>query len=231
MSYFIDLESITLDKYRSKLISGYLPPSRQILREKIKDRFNHLKSLEIANAKELLIYLKQKSNIIELSKTDLFTEDYLIILLRELKSTLPKPNRIKDFTGISLDTINRLEQAGIKNTVKLFDRIKTANQRQELSNSSGISEKEILELTKLTDLSRIRWAGVTFARMLYTIGVDTVEKVSKADPDILHKKINEINKEKGYYKGHIGLNDIHIFVAAAKEVPIAIDYKSVRPKV
>jgi hypothetical protein len=35
MGYYIDLEKLTLDDYRKKLASAYLPPSRMILKEKI----------------------------------------------------------------------------------------------------------------------------------------------------------------------------------------------------
>lgn len=155
---------------------------------------------------------------------DCLSGDYLTILLRELNNTLPKPNKIADFTGISKDTVAKLEKIGIKNTVKLYDRIITTESRKELAESIGVGDSEILELTKLTDLSRIKWVGVTFARMLYDLGVDTVEKATKSDPIDLHARINQMNKEKNIYKGHIGLNDIKIFVNAAKEVPLEIEY-------
>ena len=35
MGYYIDLEKVTIDDYREKLESGYLPPSRMILKEKL----------------------------------------------------------------------------------------------------------------------------------------------------------------------------------------------------
>ena len=60
--------------------------------------------------------------------------------------------------------------------------------------------------------------------MLYDLGIDTVEKASKTDPVELNAKINQLNKEKNIYKGHFGLNDMKIFVNAAKEVPLEIEY-------
>jgi hypothetical protein len=79
-------------------------------------------------------------------------------------------------------------------------------------------------LTKLTDLSRIKWVGVTYAQMLYDLGVDTVEKVSKSDPIDLHLRINQIIKEKNIFKGSIGLNDVKILVEVASEIPAEIEY-------
>ncbi len=224
MGYYIDLESISIDQYKKRLESGYLPPSRMILKEKIDERLDQLKNLGIKNVKELIQTLKKKDKLEELSKIDSLSEDYLKMLLRELNSTLPKPNKISEFSGISKEIPLKLAKIGIKNTKNLYDKVITKADREELAKMTGINKTEVLELTKLTDLSRIKWAGVNFARMLYDLGFDTVEKASKADPVDLHKRINEINKEKGIYKGHIGLNDIRIFVNAANEVPQEVEY-------
>ena len=224
MGYYIDLEKISIDNYQIKLESTNLPPSRRVLKEKLNERFGYLKSIGIKNLKELIQLLKNKDKFRELSAVDCLSADYLTILLRELNSTLPKPNKISEFIGISSNAIAELEKLGIKNTVKLYNRIITEKSRIELAEKTGLTNSEVLELTKLTDLSRIKYVGVTFAHMLYDIGIDTVEKASKVDPFDLHKKINQINKEKNIYKGQIGLNDIKIFVNAANEVPLEIEY-------
>jgi hypothetical protein len=120
MAYYIDLAKITIDKYKTKLESAYLPPSRMLLKERLDERFGFFKSIGIKNVKELIQVLKKKDQFAKLQEVDCLSCDYLTILLRELNSTLPKPNKIKEFTGISNDTVVRLEKIGIKNTVKLY---------------------------------------------------------------------------------------------------------------
>lgn len=212
MGYYIDLEKITIDAYRKKLESAYLPPSRMILKDKLDERFGYFQNLGIKNVKGLIQLLKQKDKFAELSKIDCISADYLTILLRELNSTLPKPNKLADFTGISKNTIDNLEKIGISNTKKLYDKVIKKSDRQKLADSTGINYQDILEQTKLADLSRIKWVGVTYAQMLYDLGVDTVEKVSKSDPVDLHARINQMIKEKNIFKGAIGLNDVKILV-------------------
>ncbi len=224
MGYYIDFEKITIDNYRTKLETAYLPPSRMALKDRLDERFGYFKSIGLKNVQELIQLLKKKDKLSELQKEECLSGDYLALLLRELKSTLPKPNRLCDFSGISQETIGKLENIKIKNTVKLFDKVITPETRKKLATETGISNKDILELTKLTDLSRIKWVGSTFARMLYDLGVDTVEKVTKADPVDLHARVNQLSKEKNIYKGHIGLNDIRIVVNVAKEIPLDIEY-------
>jgi len=224
MGYYIDIGKITIEHYQTKLKSSYLPPSRMVLKEKLDERFGYFKQIGIKNIKELIQLLKKKDKFTELSKVNCLSCDYLTILRRELNSTLPKPNKIADFIWISKNTIDKLAKTGIINTEKLYDKILTKIDRQKLADSTGIDYTEILELTKLTDLSRIKWVGVTYAQMLYDLGLDTVEKVSKADPIDLHARINQRIKEHNIFKGGIGINDVKILVETANELPLEIEY-------
>jgi hypothetical protein len=224
VGYNINLNSISIGEYKSKLEVADLLPGRMILKDKLDERFNYFKSIGIKTVLELQKVLKKKDKLAELSEVDCLTEDYLVILLREINSIQPKPNKIVDFSGISPETVSKLEKVGIKDTVGLFNHVLTPESRNELAAKTNISDAEILELTKLTDLSRVKWVGATFARMIYNAGIDTVEKVSKADYLELHKKINQMNKEKNFYKGQIGLHDMKLFVDAAKEVSLEIEY-------
>jgi hypothetical protein len=224
MGYYIDLGKITIKDYQKKLESAYLPPSRMVLKEKLDERFGYFENLGIINVKELIQILKKKDKFTELSKVDCLSGDYLTFLLRELNSTFPKPNKIADFIWISKNTIDKLEKIGMINTAKLYDQVLTKMDRQKLADTIGIDYTEILELTKLADLSRIKWVGVTYARMLYDLGVDTVEKVSKSDPVDLHARLNQRIKEQNIFKGGIGINDVKILVVTANELPFEIEY-------
>ena len=224
MGYYIDLGKITIEDYQKKLKSCYLPPGRMILKENSDQRFGLFKQIGIKNIKELIQLLKKKDKFDELSKVNCLSGVYLTILLRELNSTLPKPNKIADFIWISKNTIDKLTKTGITNTEKLYDKVLTNIDRQKLAGSTGIDDTEILELTKLTDLSRIKWVGVTYAKMLYDLGSDTVGKVSKADPIDLHARINQRIKEHHIFKGRIGINDVKILVETANELNLEIEY-------
>ncbi|MBK9357362.1 MAG: DUF4332 domain-containing protein [Bacteroidales bacterium] len=224
MGYYIDLSTVSIDDYRKKLESAYLPPGRMILKEKLAERFGCLKREGFSNLLELLLALKKKERFTLLANNDCLPEAYLVILLREIKSINPRPNRLDEFPGISGKTLAGLKKAGIKDTRILYDFVRTPQSRRGLSETTGIPEPEVLELTRLTDLSRIKWAGVTFVSMLLGSGYDTLEKVISADSEVLHRQINLINREKSLYKGQIGLNDIKIFIQAAGDVPRDIEY-------
>ena len=224
MGYYIDLSLISLEDYKNKLATAYLPPSRKILREKREERFAYFSRLGIKNVKELFTLLKNKEKFKELHNVEVLSGDYLKILLRELNSTLPKPNRFRDFKALSSAVIENLEKIGIKNTRNLYDHILTPESRKELCKKTGIDKKTILKLCVLADLSRIKWVGATTAQMLYDLDLNSVEKVAASNPEKLHERINKLNKEQNIYKGSISLNDIRILVAAAGDLSFEIRF-------
>ncbi len=222
MGYHIELESITLEAYAEKLEVAWLPPSRRILQVKLAERFGYFQEAGIQNVKELQKLLKQPKYMEKFSELSLFRDGYLVILLREINSMLPKPNALKDFPGIPEDAAEKLAAIGIKDTKSLYNKVLTAQMRDELSAQCELPGDLVDELSSLADLSRIKWVSAIFARMLYDLGMKNVAEVAAADPVDLHRKVNELNSRRNYYKGKIGLNDMRILVAAAGDVQVEI---------
>jgi predicted hydrocarbon binding protein len=224
MGYYIDLSAIDIDSYKEKLLKAHLIPSRVLLKEKSDERFEHFKKFGLKNVKELQQFLKKKDKLVTLLKEPCFNEEYLTVLLREINSIQPKPNKIKEFVNLPPYVSNNLEKLGIKDTVSLFNHVKNKESRTELSQKASLSETEVVVLAKLADLSRIKWVGAGFARVLFECGYDTAEKVANANYDELYNKVIQMNKERSLYKGQIGKNDMKILVEAAKEVSLEIEF-------
>jgi hypothetical protein len=224
MGYYIDLAKISLEEYIIKLKTGYLPPSRKLLLDDIESQFQLIENQGIENIEELRTALKTKKKLEEFSAMTGISMEYLTILIREINSSISKPNRIKDFPEISSDVVEKLESAGIKHTLHLYERITTTLDRDKLEDEIGIDKETILQLTKLTDLSRVRWVNHTFAFLLFEAGYSTVNELADADAVELHKAIADLNNERNFFKGNIGLNDIRICIHAANEIPQDIQY-------
>jgi len=225
MGYYIELKNISIDNYKERLKAADLLPSRMVLKENIEMNFNSIKNQNIRNVDELQQELRNKNKLQDFSKQTGLSEEYLKILIREINSYHPTPNNIKDFPETPGEVISRLEKLGIKNTLKLYDKILTPEGRNEISMSTGIDGNEMMRLTKLTDLSRIRWVNHTFAYVLLEAGYDTAEKVARADYKQLYEMIKQLNEERKIYKGHIGLYDMKLCVEAAQDVSFEIDYQ------
>jgi hypothetical protein len=223
MSYSIDFAKVTLEQYKKELEKRTLIPSRQILKDKADIHFNEFKKANIKTLEELFSVIKNGKTKAELLRNKNISDEYLAILLRELKSIQPKPLKLKEFPWISSNTINKIEKNGISNTQILYEKLGKSNERKKFVKSTGIDEQEIVELLKLSDLTRIQWVNSTFAHILFIAGFDTVKKVSKASPEELFEKVTLANEEMRLYKGNIGLNDMKLCIEAAKMIDAEIE--------
>ena len=222
--YHIDLERFSLERFRDILITGEVLPGRKILKEKISERFEILKSMGIRNLKELIEALKTKVKVERFSQESGLPKDYLIILRREANSYIPRPVNLKDIPGVDSEYIERLAAVGIKHTKHLFERARFKRDRAQLSRLVNVPSGALLELVKLSDLARIGGVGPVFARIFLDAGIDSLEKLSDSSADEVFERTIAVNKEKGYTEVMATLKDVKLCVNTARELPKVIEY-------
>lgn len=225
MSYYIDLKTLKIDDFKKWLEQiEYFIPSRKMLAEDINKRFDLLKSQGASNLFELNEKLKTKKNLAEFAKISKLPEDYLTHLGREIKSFHPPARKIKDFEYLDKKIIQALQEKGIVNTLKLYDRVATKKERNKLKKELNLTSAEVLLLAKLADLSRLRYVSPLFATLLVNSSGDTVEKVQKADPKKLYQELIDLNAGNKFYKGNIGAKDMEFLVRVSAFVPLEVEY-------
>ncbi len=223
MSFSIDFSRISLDQYREQLLRRNLIPSRMILKDEADTHFNAFKNSKIETVEELFFRINNKKAKTELLQDKNINDKYLDVLLRELKSVKSKPLKLKEFSWISSSVINKIENTGILNTQIMYEKLGKAKNRAQFLRENDLKEKDIIDLLKLSDLTRIQWVNSTFAHVLFASGFDTVEKVSKATYEDLYRKVMLKNEEIKLYKGKIGLNDMKLCIEAAGFLDIEIE--------
>jgi hypothetical protein len=218
MGYYIDLAKISLVEYREILRTADLLPSREILKEDIDRRFALLKTAGMETVEDLYQRLRTKKRFDDFIAESSLSRDYLMILIREVKSLHPKPIKLAEFPETPPDFVKKLSASGITNTETLYDRVLTPDDRTALAKQTGLPETEIQRLARLTDLCRIRWVNHTFAYVLLEAGFSSTAEVAQADPKTLHARVEALNQKQGIYNAHIGLHDIILCVNAAKDL-------------
>lgn len=223
--YYLDLSEFSLAKLQYLFETTRLLPSQQMLQEKIDARFACLAQHGIENLLQLQKALRTKKDVQSFAQTTGLPLEYLTLLRREVNSYQPKPIQLKDFPGVNPEAVQKLEEIGIKNTKQLFDRVITPAARTELAEQTQIAAADILELTQLTDMARMKWVGPKFARLLVESEYDTAEKVINSDYAELHQALIRTNAEKGLYQGKFGIADMQSWVTVAiQELPQVIQY-------
>ena len=132
--------------------------------------------------------------------------------------------KIEEIEGIGPTYAKKLMEAGIKMTDDLLEAGSTPKGREELAEKTGISSKLILEWVNLSDLLRIKGVGEEYSDLLEEAGVDTVVELSRRNPENLHAKIVEINKEKKLVRKPPTLDDVRGWIEQAKKLPRKVQY-------
>jgi predicted flap endonuclease-1-like 5' DNA nuclease len=216
--YQIDLEKYSLQRFKRSLQTRELIPSRSSLKDELDARFVILEDRGITNLKELTDVLKTKKKIEQFSKETGLSFEYLTLLNREAKSYLSKPIRLDKFLDIPTKYLERLDEVGIRNTKQLFNDAQNKNMRERLSDETDIPLKVLNELVGLSDLSRIYGVGPVFARMIYDVGIKSVQEfIENTAEDFIR-----IYEEQTRKKADFGVGEIEFSLELAKELDKAV---------
>jgi hypothetical protein len=105
---------------------------------------------------------------------------------------------IKEFLNINQDHVKKLAAIGIKNVEQMLEKGKTRKQREQLSKQLDIPEKAILELVKLSDITRIGYVKKKLSRLYYDAGLDSPAKIAEFEPKQLHAFFVKFVRESGW---------------------------------
>jgi predicted flap endonuclease-1-like 5' DNA nuclease len=131
---------------------------------------------------------------------------------------------VKDIEGIGPVLAGKLEKAGIVTVESLLESGATRSGRTNIAKESGISESQILEFVNMADLMRVKGVGAEFAELLKAAGVDTIKELRTRNAENLHKKLEEVNKEKSLTRRVPSLDMVTNFIAQAGSTDPSITY-------
>lgn len=95
--------------------------------------------------------------------------------------------QLKEFLNINQDHAKKLAAIGIKNVNQMLEKGRTKKQREQLSKQLGIPEEAVLELVKLSDITRIGYVKKKLSRLYYDAGLDSPAKIAEFEPKQLHE--------------------------------------------
>lgn len=135
-----------------------------------------------------------------------------------------RPAALKDFPGVDPGHLAALAAAGIRNAKQMMAAGRTPAERQTLAQKTGIPPDAILELVKLSDLSRLRGIRSIRARLYVDAGIDTVAKMAEWEPEALRQAIVEFVERTGFEGVPTLPAEARATVAQARRLPQVIEY-------
>ena len=114
--------------------------------------------------------------------------------------------------------VKKLGGAGIKNTRQILNEAGDKNERIQLAQTTGIPIEALDEIVCLADLSRAYGVGPAYARMIYDMGIKTIQEfVGKTAEDFI-----SIYEQQTQKKADFGTNEIQFSIELAKELDIVV---------
>jgi predicted RecB family nuclease len=141
-----------------------------------------------------------------------------------MASKKTNPFKLKDFLWVNLEYCSALGSLGVKTAEQMLIAGRTPRDRAELATRADIPPEAILELVKLSDLSRLPGVKGIRARLYYAAGVETVEKLASYEPDELLRLTSEFVQRTGF-PGIAPLpKEVSSTIATARNLPKIVEY-------
>ena len=196
MAYGLNLTNISLAEYRSLLARQNLLPGRRILLDDLERNFSALSAQGIETLEQLRQRISTPQKIDALSSASGITQEYLIILRRELGILEQSPVPLSVFPGVDERLVSALAERGIRTSKDFWER----------------GGAESAELCSLCDLVRVSGVGALAARAFYEAGYRGAADVAAADAADMLRRVNGVNEEKRYYKARLGEKDMQFCI-------------------
>lgn len=132
--------------------------------------------------------------------------------------------KLRDFLGVEPAIAEKLEKMGVVTVEDMLAAGKTPRDRQSLALQTGIKQETILELVKLSDLSRLGAIKRVRARLYYEAGLDTPDKFTEWEPEALREMLVKFVERTGF-DGIAPLpKEVKNVIATARKLPKVVEY-------
>src|SRR5438874_6636624 len=102
---------------------------------------------------------------------------------------MPSSYPILEIEGVGPLMAEKLKKAGIRTTVGLLKRAKTAAGRKKLAQICSVPASAILKWANMADLMRIRGVAEEYCELLEAAGVTTVRELQHRNPANLARRM------------------------------------------
>jgi hypothetical protein len=132
------------------------------------------------------------------------------------------PFKLRDFRGLNPAHVEALAARGIKTAEKMLAVGATSEGRAMLAQETGVPAEAILEIVKLSDLSRLPGVKGIRARLYYDVGIDGVAKMAASEPESLLRLTAEFVEQTGFDGIPPLPKEVSSTIANAQKLPIVI---------
>ena len=132
--------------------------------------------------------------------------------------------KLREFLNVDKDSVKKLSAMGISTPKKLLDKCQAKEDRAELAKSAEVPEGQVLELVKLSDLSRLPGLKKVRGRLFFEGGLDTLDKIAALEPEEVIATLQEYIDRSGFKGIPPTLSEAASAVSMARFLPRVVEY-------
>jgi predicted flap endonuclease-1-like 5' DNA nuclease len=132
--------------------------------------------------------------------------------------------KLTNIEGIGTTNAQKLKKVGISTTEALLEKGALPKGRNEICETTGIGEKQILHWVNLADLFRIKGVGEEYSDLLEAAGVDTVPEMAQRNSESLYNTLVTINSEKKLVRQVPSQTTIANWIEHARTLPRVVKH-------
>ena len=125
--------------------------------------------------------------------------------------------RVADLNLIEPRYREKLAEMDLYTVDDLFQRIKEREGRKELGEKLGISDNQISDWIRWSQLIRLKGLGIENFLLLKEIGVNDLQTLARQEPSNLYEKLLRANRHHRITSQPIDLPKVKVWIRAAKK--------------
>jgi len=204
----VDLTKFSLEEFEEILLTSRLLPSQRIILVDLSLNMQKLKNKGLKNLQNVYDLLKKKEAYPSISRETGISEAYLVILNRMVNGYIVKSLPLDKLVIFTKEELCDLAEEDIKTTKHYYESLLNAPQSENMSEKVNIPLARLEYALHIIDLLRINGVGVEYAKILYEMGIQSVQDYNKTPSETILASFNELNKNKVYSKATLGISDI-----------------------
>ncbi len=126
--------------------------------------------------------------------------------------------KLEQIEGIGPHFAARLTAAGVRNTDELLERCASDQGMRELASNSATSVMQLTAWKHQADLMRVSGIGSEFGQLLEASGVESVEQLSKREPENVVNLLHRVNSARKLTRAVPSLKTVSKWITRAKEM-------------
>jgi predicted flap endonuclease-1-like 5' DNA nuclease len=132
--------------------------------------------------------------------------------------------KLESIEGIGPAYASELKKGGVESISSLLKHGATRKGREEIAQTTGLSDVRILSWVNRADLYRVKGVGGQYSDLLENAGVDTVMELAQRNPKNLHETLLETNERCHLVRKVPTERQVKAWIKSARSLKRVVEY-------